>query len=84
MSFKPKALITTVVCRHCKGEGCSFCQQQGVYGEMEGQTLIFDAPLYLAVQARRRAKQIFILKRTTLLLTTVIIIFLIWRVLIFN
>ena len=52
MPFKPKSFIHSVVCRHCKGEGCNYCQGQGVYGEMEGQTLIFDSPLYLAVKER--------------------------------
>jgi hypothetical protein len=84
MSFTPQALINIVTCRHCKGEGCSFCQEQGVYGEMEGQTLIFDAPLYLDIKKRRQSKQTFVIKRTLLYLAAGLIIFYIWKVLVFT
>jgi len=84
MPFKPKALITTVTCRHCKGEGCNYCQDQGVYGEMEGQTLNFGIPLFLAVKSRKNAKRIFLAKRILLFLISFIIIYLIWKVLVFN
>ena len=84
MSFAPKALVNVITCRHCKGEGCSYCQNQGVHGEMEGQTLVFDAPLSLAIKDRKRARWIYYLKRGVLYLAALIVIVFIWKYLVFN
>ena len=81
MSFSPKALVNIVTCRHCKGEGCNFCQNQGVYGEMEGQSLFFEVPLYLAVKERKQAKQLFMIKKVLLFLTCALLIYFIWKLL---
>ena len=84
MPFKPKALVTVITCRHCKGKGCNYCQNQGVHGEMEGQTLIFDLPLFLAVKARKNAKIVFVIKRILLFIVCALLIYLVWKYLVFS
>lgn len=84
MPFKPKALITTITCRHCKGKGCNYCQGQGVSAEMEGQTLNFGIPLFLAVKSRKNTKRVFLIKRILLFSISLFIIYLIWKVLVFS
>lgn len=84
MSFAPKALVNVITCRHCKGTGCNYCQDQGVHGEMEGQTLVFGIPLFLAVRERKKALVIFWLKRGALYFLTALVVWLIWKSLVFN
>jgi len=88
MSFEPAQPISVITCDQCQGkarlpdgQGCSACDQLGVYGLQDDQAVGFILPDFIDLKARKFLKNIFIIKRVVLITVALLILIISWRLL---
>jgi hypothetical protein len=80
MAFQNHASIQTIVCPSCRGSGCVECERFGVYAISRDRTLVFSPPSFLALEKRKKAKLLFLVKKTILMAAFIIVVFYAWGV----
>ena len=81
MSFEPANPVSVITCDQCQGKGCSACDNLGVYGLQDDQTVGFILPDFIDLKARKFLKNIFIIKRAVLITVALLILIIAWKLL---
>lgn len=81
MSFEPAQPISVITCDQCQGKGCPSCDNLGVYGLQDDQTIAFNLPDFIDLKARKFLKNIFIIKRVILISVVILILIIVFKLL---